>query len=851
MNIKHLKTILLIIVLFFSYGYTQQSTINNPGKVSVTPAKNENPKSVNNITVHVSCTDTVPLKIVYNGDCGESYTGWHMSWQELTTEPSADGNIFTIYCNSAGYENGYRVNYIISIPNQNGITGHHHIPAGAWMPSFSVSVPGFFVLDYAVEFYSWRNCYDPASMIASSTPKYCGATAGMWDLHAHPFTISIETGGAFASLYSKSTNQSHGNVFSGNYNEIGDLEVRWDSPYNGTADTFLVVKAETNGQTRRTEQIIVPSANHDNVSVNLESTVDTVYVDETLPMQARFYSFNCTFPVPPMEKIHLEIIHGQQYGNLVDLVTGFEGTTIDSLLLLDGTGSFEYKANGDSVADFDTIVFRASSSYTGDRYFYKTVYIKNAPFKIKVSAVPAVLAATDTATVVIQKQFPDGSIEEFSQYQEFEVGILTGCINGKLLVCDPRFNICEQKSYAKSMRPIRFIAADSIEGDSGEVLIRVGIQDRYNSKGSNSPGFAKRDSMLKVFYAQKRKVAGTPEKTEVFCSNSSFTSTLSADYILEVGGPSIELICPTAQNTMYITEEPNMPEIWCQARIKNYRPPGGNKTPEIIKFRWSFIVIAELKRDDGACQRYSASHFVGDSYAVGDQITYWKVPFIKDSAYFYFKSLWQKKCDFVTQNYTGGNVVFTGAKIKISIIAKEYSTGTEICRLALVISGLLLGKNPDLTAITEYLSPFAEKYELLTLAYKESGSYKDAEIPKQFNLPPNTGWPNYGSPNGWGMMKPDNPVAREQEVWNWKLNILLGLSTLNMKKDFFDNEYRNRHKSDNSLLTKKQKLINYFQSYNGGLKYRWVNNRWVPAKNLQHPFYGTDAYDIYIKLGGN
>ncbi|MBI2417331.1 MAG: hypothetical protein HYV28_05405 [Ignavibacteriales bacterium] len=240
---------------------------------------------------------------------------------------------------------------------------------------------------------------------------------------------------------------------------------------------------------------------------------------------------------------------------------------------------------------------------------------------------------------MIQKQFPDGSIEEFSEYQEFEVGILTGCKNGKLLVCEPRFNICEQKSYAKSMRPISFIAADSIEVDSGQVLIRVGIQDRYNSKGSNNTGFAKRDSMLKVFYTQKRKAAGTPERTEEFCSNSSFTSTLSTDYSFELGGPSIELIYPTAQNTMYITEEPSMPEIWCQARLKNYRPQGGNKTPERIKFRWSFSVIAELKRDEGVCQRYRASYFVGDSYAVDDQITYWKVPFIKDSAYFYFKSL--------------------------------------------------------------------------------------------------------------------------------------------------------------------------------------------------------------------
>ncbi|MBI2417332.1 MAG: hypothetical protein HYV28_05410 [Ignavibacteriales bacterium] len=153
----------------------------------------------------------------------------------------------------------------------------------------------------------------------------------------------------------------------------------------------------------------------------------------------------------------------------------------------------------------------------------------------------------------------------------------------------------------------------------------------------------------------------------------------------------------------------------------------------------------------------------------------------------------------VTQNYTGGNVVFTGGKIKIGIIAKEYSTGTEICRLAPVSSGLLLGKNPDLTAITQYLSPFAEKYELLALGYKESGFYPKAESPKQFKLPPSAGWPDYGSPNGWGMMKPDNSVAREQEVWNWKLNILLGLTTLNEKKDFLNKDYKSLRKPDNSL----------------------------------------------------
>ena len=57
--------------------------------------------------------------------------------------------------------------------------------------------------------------------------------------------------------------------------------------------------------------------------------------------------------------------------------------------------------------------------------------------------------------------------------------------------------------------------------------------------------------------------------------------------------------------------------------------------------------------------------------------------------------------------------------------------------------------------------------------------------------------PNFGAPDGWGMMQLDGargtPITT-QEAWNWKVNVLGGIRELNTKRGYF-NAYLNKIRS--------------------------------------------------------
>jgi len=104
------------------------------------------------------------------------------------------------------------------------------------------------------------------------------------------------------------------------------------------------------------------------------------------------------------------------------------------------------------------------------------------------------------------------------------------------------------------------------------------------------------------------------------------------------------------------------------------------------------------------------------------------------------------------------------------------------------------GKNPEDSDVESYIDDNASSklwYAKAVARHESGGSYM------QFNevgdLGPN--WsdykncPNWGTPNGWGMMQLDTPDPDPQTLWSWQANVAEGISRLESKRQAADNYF--------------------------------------------------------------
>jgi hypothetical protein len=560
-----------------------------------------------------------------------------------------------------------------------------------------------------------------------------------------------------------------------------------------------------------------------------KSTIITLWIDENFNYQYNEDDFDLIVKSISAEPNcgDLEYLGEGQY-----LFTAPDTLTVDSLSV---TINYEnYSQHCAGLKDGKLFLFNATQTKEDcpDCFpYWRTLvhHYASAQLTIKwdslyVEISPAEIFAGDTADVIIKKRLPDGTLTDFDSTQTFELATMEGCVLGNILVGDSLSNY-----FYNVQQPIKFVVADTVTTDSAIVLLRIGLVEQNKKKKNN-------------------------EFIETSCFSGYFQSQLYQNAQAIIGNP-LKIIFPTNNDTMWITEEPQMPVINCVAR---YNP----LYLQTIKYEWKFVVWKKYQRRDvngnAICERISRSEFQGLSYSPTNGVTVWNVPFMVDSGYFYFKAVQNKQSIHYPQPYYGCNgevnywydenqEVFTGGEVFISLTAKDYQTGFVLAFLDSVPAGKILGKNPETEAIDAYAN--SNKLKAIRLIESKSFHFTDTGISQSYWWPYNEiGWPLYGPPNGYGLMQLDNsPAATERQLWNWKANVVGAKTKL---EECYQNVYE-YHASPNDF---KANWTNAFQAYNQGTRkdlsyYKFVDGEWRVNKD-RISNYGKIVYEKYIQLGG-
>ena len=350
-------------------------------------------------------------------------------------------------------------------------------------PHFDVQYTPPLISDYSFNLLSNELCYRKFGELDIGTSNNC-ATGISWNSSTNLINLSITSGQEFASFYHYDFNSYFptvellGDNIEVTLAELEDISLEQDSLFNGS-NVKVNVRAEWGGLIKTDSATAYPASEY---IVSAESFgVEEINAGEEVFMELDVLTdLNCSFCLPLYETYNAQIIKGGEYGSLIDPVSG---ESVQSLTGIEqytfgpgmpcGIASLDYIADGISADMEDSIIIRISTSDPQIQPTDKLFLIQ--PSLVLVTITPDKLSPGDTASIVIKKRNPDGTIEDFPPDQTFEIGIAEGCL-GNLLACDGEDCYLEPYFYGIPDSVGVYFVADS-SADSGTVKIRVGLID--------------------------------------------------------------------------------------------------------------------------------------------------------------------------------------------------------------------------------------------------------------------------------------------------------------------------------------------------------------------------------------
>ncbi|MGA9292872.1 MAG: hypothetical protein WBV81_09760 [Ignavibacteriaceae bacterium] len=364
---------------------------------------------------------------------------------------------------------------------------------GDWTGFWVDYTPGL-ISDYSLNL-GYNLCYETELSPVISTSKNC-ATGFAWN-PSKPISLSLVEGSEYVSFYYRingqcyDTFESRGDNLTVSKSELDNhIVFKQDVMFEGEESKVVKIQANWAGVIRTDSVIIYPKKRY-LIKANIEEGKDSIYNGNQVKMILTGITDVSRGYCTPIELTYnAEIIKGGKYGNLFNYDTGERGqnlTGLDQFTLGPcqpcGMSNLGYIADGVEPEKKDSIVIRFSTSDPQIPPTDTVLIIKPPP--IKITIIPATIAAGDTAKIIIQKRNLDGIVEDCPPEQPFEIGMVDGCMLGSILASSP----LEEDSGAyfidtyfwgvNQTNPIYFIADSS--ADSGLFKIRAGLIENWES----------------------------------------------------------------------------------------------------------------------------------------------------------------------------------------------------------------------------------------------------------------------------------------------------------------------------------------------------------------------------------
>ncbi len=207
----------------------------------------------------------------------------------------------------------------------------------------------------------------------------------------------------------------------------------------------------------------------------------SIEIYAAFPDQPQWCWYICGGAIPSSVTYTLQIVQGEEYGQLNDTLTGTSGSVFSGIESPDGSGwifggRFKFIADGiqPDSAQPGTVTIRCTPSdnvINTVEYSFPVKYNEYPPGQ-KVYAVfdTSKITPGDMALLVLMKIEENGNLVNFPESARFEVGMIEGCSGGNLLV-DGSLD----KYFYDVPQPILFLADSTILDTSITVGVKVGL----------------------------------------------------------------------------------------------------------------------------------------------------------------------------------------------------------------------------------------------------------------------------------------------------------------------------------------------------------------------------------------
>ena len=359
--------------------------------------------------------------------------------------------------------------YIPEQPSHESGVFHYRL---IWSGIFSASYYSTFDLSVGTSGGGWGWPLLEGGRAWIQTQGVVDCSSNIWSPHSDSLTLSIVSGGRHASFHRLNPQTGGDDSLGEKVTTIGDSAFLYWLDADGlqpeSTGNWVVIEGQSNSLTDRDSVFLEPINLVHFKAYHLPVVQNAGWISvwlEALDKNDR----RVVIPDSALINI-LPDSATMKYGSIIaGDVKGKEMRGIPWSLL--SYGSFAYVADGKDPQG--PVNVHIEITFSGENVEPTDIEFQLLPQPVIVTVTPSSIMPGDTALITVQQRNEDGSLSDFAEDKQFEIGILSGEEYGEILLSDE----IKGGYFSNVLQPFEFIAADSIDRDSVRVGIRVGARE--------------------------------------------------------------------------------------------------------------------------------------------------------------------------------------------------------------------------------------------------------------------------------------------------------------------------------------------------------------------------------------